>query len=287
MPSIQFIRLLQESPDNTGWQDEYIYPNPIYPVEALFDQPKEIRMGCYAWRLRLRDRYTGFFYQDDALSELQQKKSLLLPDQYQPWDYTGYSLLLDLFEGPVIYYDWQHQHTINTKLPSPEVFVASLTQPRSILMFNRRVYLLDNNGHRIGQLPVPRSRKEPMYFQWLTSAPFFFSISRMDEKQPSLIHFHEAENGLPLAVFEIDPNRLIPYNQKGYINLKRNTWNLLIRSGTMCVGSGLDKWMQHKFDPITNELRLMVYRPKGPLESYHNKEIVRVKEAWALFQIQA
>jgi len=109
----------------------------------------------------------------------------------------------------------------------------------------------------------------------------------MDEKQPSLIHFHEAENGLPLAVFEIDPNRLIPYNQKGYINLKRNTWNLLIRSGTMCVGSGLDKWMQHKFDPITNELRLMVYRPKGPLESYHNKEIVRVKEAWALFQIQA
>lgn len=288
MPDIQFIRLLEQPPAESGWQECRRFPNPVFPVDAVFDNPDEFRMGCYAWRLRLLDRETKNLIADFEKPQKNLPTTFLLFADDQPWVCAGERLFLRSCDCKGYYYYWQQQKFIPAILPEWVMnFQASWTLPRAVIQTQTNAYLIDTQDTIITQPDIKFLPHEHNCVFWLKKAPLFFFLSHRQAFQPSQLHFFEGLHGHREVSLDIDPDRLIPYDQAAYQDIKRDYWSLLVGQGVRCVGYGLDRWMRELFHPDTNELFLQIYRPIGPVESYEGQPAVRVKEVWALFQIRA
>ena len=95
---------------------------------------------------------------------------------------------------------------------------------------------------------------------WLPSGKQFFIISQKNNKASPYFTLIDAENQQVITREEIDPNKLVPYDQEKYKFIPRGSHSLVL-GNSRTVGSFLDNWREVLFDQEKSVIYLSTLRP--------------------------
>ena len=122
------------------------------------------------------------------------------------------------------------------------------------------------------------------YFCWLDKAGYFASVENQGAGLATL-RFFDADTGDAKSDIPLNPLSLFPYDEAAYRSLGRDSYSLVLSESKQCVGSLLDEWSSIDFDEDSGVLRMMVYRPVGPIFEKRNQRVCKVQENWVEVRI--
>lgn len=241
--------------------DERTFARPVGEGSLSFSQPEEFRMAAHTWRVRLTRPGRPSIDLPRALS--------IWP--LAPWSPDGARFAYqgidpnDSRRG-VILGDADAGYRWLDGVPGGPH--AVLWSPRRELVLVGgsswfRIFAEDGRAMAAGEWPAAPHGVTHAF--WLPSGDRFVLIGPVGFSPRRTIRLF-ASSGDLLAERPLDPVDLVPFNAGDYAHLDRDGFALVLGRSTRAVGWLLDEWSDARYDPDTEELRLLVYRPTGPAE---------------------
>ena len=191
------------------------------------------------------------------------EKGFHLPDQYQPWCGSRPLLALHGWDKVLRLYDVVEHRSTEWPIQFPTGLQWAPKGDKLAVTLERGVTVLDAQGRGF-DVPIRHPRHEfPDLFWWPDGASFFV-VNRPSSDTKTKLSFYDATHGTLLASEDFDPSDLMPYNEDAYRKISRAGYSLQIGRGTSSVGYLLDTWSRIEFDPESQLLRAIAYRPIGP-----------------------
>ena len=241
------------------------FSSPVGPWAAWFHDPFEWHMGAEGWQLSLLANGKTVTGKHRHIGALWTEKGFYLPPQYQPWCSTRPIIALHAWDNVVHLYDVAERHCNERSVTVPRSILWAPKGDKLAITLEGRVTVLDAAGHGF-DVPIPHPRYELPDTFWWPDGQRFFVVSRTSDDAKTRLSFFDATRGASLASADFDPVDLVPYDQDSYRRVLRDRFSLHHASGIRTVGALLDTWSEVEFDPGTQLLRAVVYRPAGPCQ---------------------
>ena len=254
--------------------DERTFPRPVGEGSLIFSRPREYRMGAYSWSVRL-DR--------PGRPRVELPRSLSLAP-LAPWSADGarfayYATEPNDDRAGVLLGDVDAGYRWLSGVPrSPHTILWS--PRRALLLVSGRswVRVFDDRGRALSSVEWPEAPHGVTHAFWLPSGERFVVIGPVGHSPRRTIRLFGSGGDL-LAEKPLDPADLVPFNAAEYAHLNRDAFSVVLGGSTRAVGWILDEWSDARYDPETGELRLLVYRPSGPVERDTHAPSERIAQA--------
>lgn len=218
-------------------------------------------MGAYAWRAQLirAGRPTSELPRAMRLSPL------------APWSFDGarfayHALDPDERSIGVLLGDTDAGYRWLTGIPiSPNGVLWSPRQGLLLVVGQHWFRVFDSHGRLMSSVDWPEAPHGITHGFWLASGQRFAVLGPIGFSPRRTIRLFGSDGDL-LAERPLDPVDLVPFNAGEYAHLDRDGFSVILGRSTRAVGWILDEWSDARYEPQTEELRLLVYRPSGPAE---------------------
>ena len=275
MASIEILKKYASEPSLRKWEDTRVFASPN-GRKAIFRNPFEFHMGAYSRDLEVLE--------NDS-KKLFSANGLLCPHPYQPWSSDSFFLFLSSPKGHSFIQEIGSGSVHKLELNEFVIYArGSRRYPKFLVLTDKGEYLVAMDGKVQRVWSVRRPKHGYPYLCWIDKAGHFLAVENKGAGFAG-IRFFDAETGDAKSDIPLNPLSLFPYDEDAYSGLGRDSYSLVLSPSTQCVGRLMDEWSSINFDEDSGVLRLMVYRPVGPLFEKRNQRVCKVQENWVEVRI--
>lgn len=240
-------------------------------------------MGAYSWQ-------TTLLHGGSEVADLPGAAS---PTTLEPWssDSNNYAYVGFDVAARESYVVLRRIDGTEKRLPDPSDYITTIqwsqSRDRFLAVGTKDVTVFGADGTSVARVSGSGVEDEWPSTGWLPSGDHFFILARATEEGAAELRFFSAD-AEPEETFALDPTELVPYEADLYAPLRRDFWSLGMESSS-AVGSFLDHWAHHRYDPRTGELSLGILRPTSPpfqVDVEWGKEwVARAEDKWIAVQL--
>jgi hypothetical protein len=272
------VRRVIEQPLHPEWTNERSFASPASSWVAYFHDPFEWHMGAEGWKLSLllggRDETSRHRY----LRAIASGKGYYMPHKYHPWCDSRPVLALNGWDSVLHVYDVTEHRGTQRSIQFPmEIQWTPRGEKLAVTQAGRITVIDVNNDASVDVLISHPPDQYPELFWWPDGKSFFVA-SRTSARSKTELAFFNAADGRLLGHTDFDPADLLPYDADAYRKIARDGYSLRVGRGTRSVGSLLDRWLRIEFEPETQLLRAIVYRPISACEESDGQYTCAVEE---------
>ena len=263
------IKLLEKDPTlrKDYYAEEYISPDG--KKTAVFKNLGEFAMGAYHYSLSIKQKRFLFPPERKINVSGYKKDRLLTPTQYQPWANDSKNIILTYLEKPPLLFNISNKGKRNIPLEKSwyQIILCSPKKPVALIQSyggkKNNAFLMDlEDFHSIHHYTF---QDYYTYVFWTEDGGHLLVVRQNNDERSSVLQLYDLESPNPLYEEDINPLRIVPYDNEKYRDLLRDHFNLCLNGnrGLMGVGSLMDIWNRIIFIPERETLYLKVERPTG------------------------
>ena len=233
--------------------------------KLVLHDPEELRMGVYAWQLKL-------LRNDDDVSASHQilnssRTAFRLPMNYAPWCRSEPIIVLNEWASVIHLYNVNDRRSIQRKLGHYPLQIQWAPAGNLLaIIYDGLVQILDTSAEDVASISIRRPLNGYPGVFWWRDGKQILIVGRESQSSKLRLSVFDATSGRLLGITDFDPLDLLPYEQAEYTRLSRDGYSLKTGWGVRSAGHLLDTWSQLEFDADQCLLRGIVYRPEGPCE---------------------
>lgn len=292
MPSIIEVMEITDPEEGLSWERrEFVSPNGKWI--ASYQNPREWHIGVSGWLVSLREASGAVDRTPRALRSMSVGEGLLCPSDFLPWRFDSQVLaILPWHRTPRLLDVESGKLALCEVTGTPLTAQWAATKPYLLAVYFDRINVLDGEGRTVSTMGWEAADDEIPYTGWTHRDALFFVIRHSPRRTKTRVTFVDPENSsAPRQTLELDPARLVPYDDTRFKRVSRDGLSLRIGEWHHATRHLLDTWQKIRFDPNRNVLMLSVYRPIGdpfkpdPRQARRANWVCNAKERWVAVRL--
>jgi hypothetical protein len=291
MPKIIRVTPIAALPTPLHLRERVDNPSPDGEWNIVFHTPREWHMGATGWQVKLFHRRRDVTRKHRDFFRIAEGNGFRYEPHFQPWSFDSKSLgMVTWDETPVHIYDVAATRDKLLSYQPPFGFVYSAQfapdMDRLLLTFPTEGVLVNQAGEHYALIQWAIEEGEAPNTHWLKTGKCFFLLGPRAVDSGTKITFYSGVDGALKEAHDVNPEDLVPYDSKDYVELPRDRPCLVsVDLGFRCVGSLLDTWSSVRFDQALNTLFLGVFRPVSSPYREGGELVCKVKEVWVAVEL--